>query len=93
MPFAGKAKRETVRVLTYEELASDVCRLANALRALGMKKGDVAALFMPMTPETVVALFAVVKTRRHHSAAFFRLRRRRRRRTLARQRHETSVHR
>ncbi|MGE5057801.1 MAG: AMP-binding protein, partial [Betaproteobacteria bacterium] len=51
----------TVRVLTYEELASDVCRLVNALRVLGMKKGDVAALFMPMTPETVAALFAVAK--------------------------------
>ena len=51
----------TVRVLTYEELASDVCRLVNALRVLGMKKGDVAALFMPMTPETVAALFATAK--------------------------------
>src|SRR6516164_5390964 len=35
--------------------------LANALCALGMKKGDVAALFMPMMPETVAALFAVIK--------------------------------
>src|SRR5438067_9839986 len=50
-----------VRVLTYEELHRDVCRLANALRALGMKKGDVAALFMPMMPETVAAFFAVIK--------------------------------
>jgi acetyl-CoA synthetase len=48
-------------VLSYEELHRDVCRLANVLRALGMKKGDVAALFMPMLPETVVAFFAVVK--------------------------------
>jgi acetyl-CoA synthetase len=50
-----------VRVLTYGKLDRDVCRLANALRALGMKKGDVAALFMPMTPETVTALFAIAK--------------------------------
>jgi acetyl-CoA synthetase len=50
-----------IRILTYEELHRDVCRLANALRALGMKKGDVAALFMPMLPETVMAFFAVVK--------------------------------
>jgi acetyl-CoA synthetase len=56
-----EGEEETVRVLTYEELASDVCRLVNALRVLGMKKGDVAALFMPMTPETVAALFAVAK--------------------------------
>ena len=50
-----------VRVLTYEELDREVCRLTNALRALGMQKGDVAALFMPMMPETVVALFATAK--------------------------------
>ncbi|HEY1372329.1 MAG TPA: AMP-binding protein [Candidatus Binatia bacterium] len=49
------------RVLTYEELNREVCRLTNALRALGMKKGDVAALFMPMLPETVAALFAIAK--------------------------------
>ena len=49
------------RALTYEELNHEVCRLANALQALGMKKGDVAALFMPMMPETVAALFAVIK--------------------------------
>ena len=50
-----------VRVLTYDELDREVCRLTNALRALGMQKGDVAALFMPMLPETVVALFATAK--------------------------------
>jgi acetyl-CoA synthetase len=50
-----------VRVLIYDELDREVCRLTNALRALGMQKGDVAALFMPMLPETVVALFATAK--------------------------------
>jgi acetyl-CoA synthetase len=49
------------RVLTYDELNHEVCRLTNALRALGMKKGDVTALFMPMMPETVAAFFAVMK--------------------------------
>jgi acetyl-CoA synthetase len=50
-----------IRALTYEQLDRDVCRLAAALRALGMKKGDVAALFMPMVPESVAALLAVAK--------------------------------
>src|SRR4030095_7374864 len=50
-----------VRVLTYDELDREVCRLTNALRALGMQKGDVVAFFMPMLPETVVALFATAK--------------------------------
>ena len=48
-------------VLTYEELDHDVCRLVNALSSLGLKKGEVAALFMPMMPETITALFAVIK--------------------------------
>ena len=49
------------RILTYGDLLRDVNRLANALRGLGIKKGDVIGLFMPMTPEIVVALFAVIK--------------------------------
>ena len=51
----------TVRVFTYDELQREVCRLSNALLGLGMKKGDVAAVFMPMLPETAAALFAVIK--------------------------------
>jgi acetyl-CoA synthetase len=50
-----------IRALRYQELNREVCRLANALRALGMKKGDVAALFMPMMPESVAAILAVAK--------------------------------
>jgi acetyl-CoA synthetase len=50
-----------LRALTYEELNRDVCRVANALRALGARKGDVIALFMPMMPETVTALLAAAK--------------------------------
>ncbi|MBI2986651.1 MAG: AMP-binding protein [Deltaproteobacteria bacterium] len=49
------------RVLTYEELNRSVCRIANALRALGIKKGVSVALFMPMMPESVAALLAVAK--------------------------------
>jgi acetyl-CoA synthetase len=49
------------RALTYEELNRHVCRLANTLRALGMRKGDAVAIFMPMMPESVAALFAVAK--------------------------------
>ena len=50
-----------VRVLTYGELAREVNRCANGLRALGVGKGDRVALFMPMCPELAVAFFAVVK--------------------------------
>jgi acetyl-CoA synthetase len=49
------------RSLTYGELHGEVNRCANALRQLGIVKGDRVALFMPMCPEQVVAFFAVIK--------------------------------
>jgi acetyl-CoA synthetase len=51
----------TVRALTYGELARDVSRCANGLRALGVGRGDRVALFLPMCPELVVAFFATIK--------------------------------
>ena len=51
----------STRELSYRELAQDVCRAANALRRLGLAKGDVVALDMPMLPETAIALFAIAR--------------------------------
>ncbi|MBI3000081.1 MAG: AMP-binding protein [Deltaproteobacteria bacterium] len=51
----------TTRILTYGELCRETNRLANALRSLGLKKGDVVGIFLPMVPETAIAFFAVVK--------------------------------
>jgi len=48
-------------VLTYGELHRRVCRCANALRERGLGKGDRVGLYMPMTPEIVVAFLAIVK--------------------------------
>jgi acetyl-CoA synthetase len=50
-----------VRELSYAELARLVNQVANALRSLGLKKGDVIGLYMPMVPELVAALLAVAK--------------------------------
>ncbi len=50
-----------VRSLSYAELSMQVNQAANALKALGIKKGDAVGLFMPMTPEIVIALLAVAK--------------------------------
>jgi acetyl-CoA synthetase len=50
-----------VQVLTYAELYQQVNKAANALRRLGLGKGDAIGLFMPMTPEIVVALLAIAK--------------------------------
>jgi len=47
--------------LTYGELHRRVCRCANALRDVGLGKGDRIGLYMPMTPEIVIAFLAIVK--------------------------------
>ena len=47
--------------LTYKELYEQVNQAANALRSLGLGKGDAVGIFMPMTPEIVVALLAIAK--------------------------------
>ena len=49
------------RSLTYSELSSEVNRCANALRSLGLGKGDAIGLHMPMTPEICIALLAIAK--------------------------------
>ncbi|MCB0217897.1 MAG: AMP-binding protein, partial [Chloroflexi bacterium] len=49
------------RTLSYGQLHAEVNRCANALRSLGLGKGDAVGLYMPMTPEIVIALLAVAK--------------------------------
>jgi acetyl-CoA synthetase len=51
----------TVRSLTYRDLFREVNRVAGALRAHGLGKGDIIGLYMPMVPEIVVALLAIAK--------------------------------
>ena len=50
-----------VRTLTCAELRREVNRAANALRSLGLGKGDAIGVFMPMIPEIVVAMLAIIK--------------------------------
>src|SRR5204862_2259269 len=51
----------TARTLTYKELRDQVDRMANSLRSLGLGKGDAIGVFMPMVPEIVVAVLAIIK--------------------------------
>ena len=51
----------TARTLTYRELREQVDRMANSLRSLGLGKGDAIGVFMPMVPEIVVAMLAIIK--------------------------------
>jgi acetyl-CoA synthetase len=53
--------RNARRSLTYAEFDAEVCRLAGALEALGVQRGDRVGLYMPNLPETFVAFFAVLK--------------------------------
>ncbi|MBV8172500.1 MAG: AMP-binding protein [Candidatus Eremiobacteraeota bacterium] len=48
-----------VRTFTFDELLEAVCRLAGALRALGVERGDRVGIFMPLLPETAIALLAI----------------------------------
>jgi acetyl-CoA synthetase len=58
------------RSLTYEELHALVCRLANALKSQGIKKGDRVAIYMPMVPELAAALLACARIGAIHSVVF-----------------------
>ncbi|HHY55086.1 MAG TPA: AMP-binding protein, partial [Chloroflexi bacterium] len=51
----------TVRTFTYAELHAEVNRCANALRSLGLGKGDAVGLYMPMIPELAIAFLAIIK--------------------------------
>lgn len=59
-----------VRVYTYQMLHDEVCRFANILKSLGVKKGDRVAIYMPMMPEAVAAMLACARIGAIHSVVF-----------------------
>tara|TARA_B100000530_G_C15919819_1_gene472714 strand:- start:128 stop:2074 length:1947 start_codon:yes stop_codon:yes gene_type:complete len=56
--------------ITYKELHNRVCRFGNALRNLGIKKGDRVTIYMPMIPEAAVAMLACARIGAVHSVVF-----------------------
>ena len=58
------------RVITYAELHREVCRFANVMKNLGVKKGDRVALYMPMIPELAIAMLACTRIGATHSIVF-----------------------
>ncbi len=56
--------------ITYKQLHQDVCKFANALKDLGVKKGDRVCIYMPMIPETAVAMLACTRIGAVHSIVF-----------------------
>lgn len=58
------------RVITYAELLYEVEHFANALKALGVRKGDRVAIYMPMIPEIAVSMLACARIGAPHSVVF-----------------------
>jgi acetyl-CoA synthetase len=58
------------RVLTYQMLADEVARCANALKSLGVKDGDRVAIYMPLVPEAAIAMLACARIGAIHSVVF-----------------------
>jgi len=56
--------------ITYREMHARVCRLANALRNLGVGKGDRVAIYLPMIPEAAVAMLACARIGAVHTVVF-----------------------
>ncbi|HET7268107.1 MAG TPA: acetate--CoA ligase [Oleiagrimonas sp.] len=67
--FEGDDPSESRRI-SYRELHAEVCRFANALRNLGVVKGDRIAIYMPMIPEAAVAMLACARIGAVHSVVF-----------------------
>jgi acetyl-CoA synthetase len=58
------------RVLTYQMLADEVGRCANALKRLGIKAGDRVSIYLPMIPEAAIAMLACARIGAVHSVVF-----------------------
>ena len=58
------------KAITYKELHAEVCKLANAMKARGIKKGDVVTIYMPMIPEAAYAMLACARIGAIHSVVF-----------------------
>jgi len=58
------------RHISYRELYEETCKFANVLKSQGVKKGDIVTIYMPMVPETAVAMLACARIGAVHSVVF-----------------------
>ena len=66
--WQGEEGRE--RIFTYQKLLTQVCRFANGLKKIGIKKGDRVCIYMPLVPEQVIAMLACARIGAVHSVVF-----------------------
>ncbi len=62
--------KEATRKLTYKQLHTEVCRFANVLKTLGIKRGDRVCIYLPMIPEAAIAMLACTRIGAVHSVVF-----------------------
>ena len=67
--WQGEPEEET-QTLTYQELHREVCKFANVLKSMGVKKGDRVAMYLPMIPELAIAMLACTRIGAIHSIVF-----------------------
>jgi acetyl-CoA synthetase len=70
LAFQWEGEPGDTRAITYAELKDLVCQAANALVELGVRTGDRVAIYMPMIPETVVAMLACARLGAPHTVVF-----------------------
>jgi acetyl-CoA synthetase len=58
------------RVMTYQQLHREVCRFANVLKKIGVKKGDRVTIYLPMVPELPIAMLAIARIGAVHNVVF-----------------------
>ena len=58
------------KIISFKELHAAVCRLGNAMRKLGVEKGDRVTLYLPMIPEAMIAMLACARIGAVHSVVF-----------------------
>jgi acetyl-CoA synthetase len=68
--FHWRGEEGAERDLTYSELHAEVQRFANALKRLGVEKGDVVGIYLPMIPQVIVAMLACARIGAPHNVVF-----------------------
>ena len=66
--WRGEEGRE--RIFTYQKLLSQVARFSNALKKIGVKKGDCVCIYMPLVPEQIIAMLACARIGAVHNVVF-----------------------
>jgi len=59
-----------VRTFTYQQLYHEVCKFANVLKKIGIKKGDTVSIYLPMVPELAISMLACARIGAIHSVVF-----------------------